>query len=1240
MPNYIARKSLWWSARHPRVEQLCSKRDVSRAFKWHFLDPKDVAEFAAALPGTCIGTDKALLCIYLVMAFGWAGSPGEYTIFAWAAKRFLEHFRPQKPCWNDTVAFDSDWLMDDGVVLQPLIGDRPWRAGEVLEIAMSKVWGPGALNLKKKEEEGAWLKEQLVWGLNMSFEGSGIVSLPEQKRIKAQCLLALPELQPGFRKVPLELGREVVGSAQHWCTAQPIFLLEMGALYRVLSMREPGCPYLNPKGIEEQVRRAWDDWDEALGFMRKVFEDDSQWRATFTAAFTTFLSPNELAAIPNWGANHRFVGGDATMTRTGAVDWTDRQVLLSPTESIIQVIRDRVDPGDDENDTLIALTELVTIIQFAVAKGPDWAEAGVRLVYYVTDNMVVKIWLSKRRANHAHARVCIRILHRIEAKFGLRLCALYIRTYHNDFPDWLTRESTEIIHKDLEIQGFTLIDPPAEWMTVVDDVVQRLAVIPGESWESRRIALQIRDRNKASLVDNPPLRVKGALVELDTLWAPYAGAWVRLGGCGYRTGGRDGSQIVGIDPDVETGPTRVRWVCRSMTEDKEEREAANTWRLVKELEPEGVLLDLPWSMSETRIKGIKQQLGKLGFMVCRGKVRCTDFGDASARARHILTGFRGFDEAAVSVVGALEGQETLVRGVEHLLAQPQEVPTELWLTADAFQYVEDSRMCTSGDRMLPWPVGTVRPLDSRQRQVVHDPRGPICSARWPGTPPPWGWAERSSARWEGKPSALDPSRGKKSGGSKEAPPLSKGRDIQEKEMRAAVQALPARTAEGCLIWGESALAELESQHARCGGCKDRLEDSAWEATAKWLRAWRLQPYRPSEAPETPETDPQEAFFAELLEEQDPVGNWDARELGPTSQEEKVGGNPEAQEAARVHELPTAGHGVPPPRVSPDWEESRFGWLKDNFWALLHQEEEQDWDEPKGTSETTQAGEDGKGDIIEATGEKVGSSPKTKEGSARRKHRNELPELDDESDVEGGPIFGEASAGETESGTLKHTPTKKTKPKSLPPKMPSERAQALQDHDLVDPLAFGSSRDHLQPAQLRPMLGGPNFDREIEAYKVEMLMTKLAETTRTGYDRNWAKWVAYCTWRRESPYLPGNTVAQRKEDEERLCTFMALPAMTVGRKGGTISQILFAIRYHRLVAAWPDPLLHRQRLWGMMAGLTKVQGAPKRKYPATTRMLEWLHEYLHRDAGLDQADAAAVWAAVVIAFFFLLRLRSI
>ena len=126
----VARQSLWWHARHPGVPQRCAKRDVPRAFKWHFLRTPDVAEFAVRLAGVII--------VSMVMPFGWVGAPGEFVAWSMAAQCHHRSF-PPKPSWNDIVPYESKWLMDDGVVLEPLVGNRVWHSLQCLDETMRLV---------------------------------------------------------------------------------------------------------------------------------------------------------------------------------------------------------------------------------------------------------------------------------------------------------------------------------------------------------------------------------------------------------------------------------------------------------------------------------------------------------------------------------------------------------------------------------------------------------------------------------------------------------------------------------------------------------------------------------------------------------------------------------------------------------------------------------------------------------------------------------------------------------------------------------------------------------------------------------------------------------------------------------------------------------------------------------------------------------------------------------------------
>ena len=171
--------------------------------------------------------------IHCVLVFGWSGSPGEYMAFAWGAKCDHERHCSPNPRRDDAVRFSSKWLMDDGVILEACVGLRPWLSADALDQSLRKVWGPEAINEEKREEEGEPKEEQLIWGLHMNFTPK-TVRLPEPNCVKGRYLLALPELQPGCREVPLKVVQELRSSAQFWCAAQPAIGPELPVMDRLL----------------------------------------------------------------------------------------------------------------------------------------------------------------------------------------------------------------------------------------------------------------------------------------------------------------------------------------------------------------------------------------------------------------------------------------------------------------------------------------------------------------------------------------------------------------------------------------------------------------------------------------------------------------------------------------------------------------------------------------------------------------------------------------------------------------------------------------------------------------------------------------------------------------------------------------------------------------------------------------------------------------------------------------------
>ena len=151
---------------------MLAKRDVAEAFRWIWVREEDAGLFATEMPGAELGLEGMLVAVFLVLFFAWLGSPGEYMAFGWGIQKFHEAFRPGWPEWHDEPAFHCDFLMDDDILVEPLLGIRPWISAAALEEGAKKIFGPLAINADKKEEEGAFSVEHLIWASLSTQRGS------------------------------------------------------------------------------------------------------------------------------------------------------------------------------------------------------------------------------------------------------------------------------------------------------------------------------------------------------------------------------------------------------------------------------------------------------------------------------------------------------------------------------------------------------------------------------------------------------------------------------------------------------------------------------------------------------------------------------------------------------------------------------------------------------------------------------------------------------------------------------------------------------------------------------------------------------------------------------------------------------------------------------------------------------------------------------------------------------------
>ncbi len=67
--------------------------------------------------------------------------------------------------------------MDDAILIEPLLGLRPWASQVAYEAMATRIFGPSALNLEKDAVEGCLQTCQTCWGLEFDTE-RGTVRIP------------------------------------------------------------------------------------------------------------------------------------------------------------------------------------------------------------------------------------------------------------------------------------------------------------------------------------------------------------------------------------------------------------------------------------------------------------------------------------------------------------------------------------------------------------------------------------------------------------------------------------------------------------------------------------------------------------------------------------------------------------------------------------------------------------------------------------------------------------------------------------------------------------------------------------------------------------------------------------------------------------------------------------------------------------------------------------------------------
>ena len=562
-----------------------------------WVDPRDAELFAGDVPWKPelmgIGGEAPdlqdlgnLTVIYLVSSFGFSGSPGEWTAWGRATEEVHRNLRPVESRRDGELHFCGKILVDDMVLVEPVIGLRPWVSSEVYEWAVTRLLGEKAINKLKDAEEGCYSNQQTVWGLIIDADTEKM-SLPEARILKGAYLLAQPCFNYGGKTLPLKELQRFRGVANGWSAvvtglknelrSADVFLggVDGGAAVRPRLVQPEGS-----KAREDEERQSWEALWELFEDCRWLCARSETWATKFGGDIRELLPPLDRLALPGQqGGGPIFVSSDATPSVVAAIDWTNGFACREDVEVLKPWIRQVLEAeGQEDGRLAIHLGEMLSFVAFACRVGHLWEG---RIVVYAGDNKVVYFWITGRKSGVRAGRLLIRVLNLVEKRHRCRILGGWWRTFHNEDADALTRLEEKEAAELMVRKGWERLDIKESIHHALEDT-ERFGVC-FLSWADQEDRFELM-RLRELRVFRTILRQPAELREVEVIeWTPgprFVKDFEYFSGGGQNTGSRVIAATIGPDPkgkrvneftaylDSEVfdvaileGPTEVKWLC-------------------------------------------------------------------------------------------------------------------------------------------------------------------------------------------------------------------------------------------------------------------------------------------------------------------------------------------------------------------------------------------------------------------------------------------------------------------------------------------------------------------------------------------------------------------------------------------------------------------------------------------------------------------------------------------------------
>jgi hypothetical protein len=334
--------------------------------------------------------------------------------------------------------------------------------------------------MAKMDEEGTFSLLQCIWGTDMQTKKKQ-ASLPDAKLAKAAYLLNEPIYDWGRLPLPVLAVQRMRGNQQVWVSVRPEMVAELASANRVLGMAgEDG--HITEKHGAADLNEALNDFWDSVEVMRIMISSPHRWVSDFTVGFQGVLSIPEQLALPGATEKVVWVGSDATLEVFGAIDWTNKTYtrhVVSPFFATLKTFTD-----SEEEEAIVSITENIGITTYIAQASHKW---GDKIVIYPGDNMNTVGWLERKDVRCRMARHMGRVTTHLQVRNRFRLAPVYIRTYHNDTCDFITRASeAEVVQRLEKEMGFKRIDITGAWEEAITLGFARRALlwdklVPGEA---------------------------------------------------------------------------------------------------------------------------------------------------------------------------------------------------------------------------------------------------------------------------------------------------------------------------------------------------------------------------------------------------------------------------------------------------------------------------------------------------------------------------------------------------------------------------------------------------------------------------------------------------------------------------------------------------------------------------------------------------------------------------------------